>query len=491
MGLYDRIKNGVSSFVRGLSPQPYREAMLMAEQIPSFAVSTRMRLLPYIEGVETQAMREAYRLLEKDPIIKSALEQMILPICSLDLEMKPVSKSAIGKEVAEFCGDMLRGMKDGIGGLVYKILYGGYTQGYSVGEKVHAIKNRGKWKGKVVLDNLKAKSYRDYQLEVDEYLNVTSVIGTRHNTTYSTAKFVIYRHNPIYEYPAGRSELQCIYHMYWLKDTVLKLRGIGAERFSIPLLLAKYPQGATPIKTALQQALAIVKAGGQLVIPKEAEVTAVEMSTRSQSDFEAFLNYLDRQIMTGLTGASLQAMQGAENSQRGSSVVHRSIAELKPRRHADGVLEIIKTQILPEIVEWNYGPDVEVPTPLFRGLDDEDLLQRAQIDQILQQMGFDHSVQGMEAAYNRQQALSDEDKLIPLSVKQSQNYPGNGIEEEGSGLADLNLPLPKPEANKFAEIAGQKGAHDTITADKLLAKAKSEVQRNLGDVTKSALRRFL
>ncbi len=174
--------------------------------------------LPFIDEKtgETEQMRLYYRMMMRDPIIKAALLGKTLDVASLDLHVNPMEGgNSRDRACARFTNWNLNQRVTGRAPrLAMDICLPGLIDGYSLCEKAWQHQETGKYRGSYVLDKLKGKDVdNDVVLIVDEYRNVTGILGLRYNAGYvfSPADFALFRYLPIFDYPGGQSDLRACY----------------------------------------------------------------------------------------------------------------------------------------------------------------------------------------------------------------------------------------------------------------------------------------
>lgn len=396
--------------------------------------------LPYfdeaVQGTgETTAMRQCYRRMLADPNVKAAVLGKILAVAGLTLRIQPASKtSQRDRGIADFIHwNLTRRISGGLPQLVLDILLGALVDGYSINEKVWCLEDKApEWKMKWVLRDLKAKDVnRDAVLEVDEFRNITGVRGYRYNAgeTYDTKNFVIYSHLKLYENPGGMSDFRAVYSRYWLMDTVLKLRAMGLEKRSIPLLKGEYT--APGQRKSLEDSLEQVKFRNWMSVPQGVRVEAVNLAGSSQSEFAEAIHDLREDIFLGIQGALLQALTGGAGQQRGASAVHKDTADLF-KWHLSAVIEAIlndrETGLIPDMVDRNYR-GADYPWATMSGVDEAELEESLRVDQGLHGLGLDLSKEELYEKYGRSPPKDDEDKLAgqaaPGGAPGGPGSPGN------------------------------------------------------------------
>lgn len=446
----------LQTIARTLDPRPFAEIRTMMEafehrsqEVIKQMATGKIRLLPFYSDMdgETPAMRRSYRAMMREPTVRAAIYQIILPSCFLNLEMQPASDHPIDKEAAEFMQWNITRARGGLVALVEATLLGGMIEGYSVAEKVWTEAQHGRWEGSTILKAIKARDTRHYQVEVDEYLNITSIIGTLNNKFWPTTKFVTHRNMPVYDHPAGCSEMKAVYRPAWMLDAVWKLRQAGLQRWSTPYLMGKYPLNQKGVQTALEAQIRQARGDGYVVIPEGASIEALTIASGSQADFAAAVQDLRTEILIGITLAHLQSAEGSTKDGAGDTSIHKEMSELRIWRNAADLAGIIDDQITPQLMEWNY-PGRDYPRALFNGVNDTDIKRELEIDEMLQRLGFPLSLAGIVQRTKRQPAADEADTLKPFN--------GGGV---GAGS-----PMPPP-GGVFKTVEPVKAPAPQLMAD--------------------------
>jgi hypothetical protein len=384
--------------------------------------------LPYFDDhtQETAEMRPWYRVMIREPFVKAAFLDKVFDIEALELHVNPYEDDSDGAEpipearlhknrqAAAFNQYAItKRVAGGVGGLVWSIFSGGLVDGYSICEKVWDIEQRGRWTGKYVLRELKPKDVdNDAILEVDEFRNVTAIMGLRYNAGefFSPADFVIFEHLKFYGKPGGMSDLRAAYAAFWMLDTVKKLRMIGCEKRAMPIIWGTYRDQAQ--RTSLENSLSLMKSANWLATPESVKATALDIAGASHEIFRASVESLQKDIVVSISGAYLQMMEGSAGDTRGDTSEHQSTAD-RVKGHLRVVfLETINKQIVPDLTDLNFA-GVDLPEAVQGGVDEGELAKSAAVDKLLQEMGLALSKRATYKKYGRQAPVGPDDELKP------------------------------------------------------------------------------
>ena len=375
--------------------------------------------LPFFDDQtgETATMRLYYRRMLADPVVKSALMGKIFAVSQLDLQIHPADKkNPTDKEVAEFCQWVLtERIMGGFDQLVWNILIGELVDGISVVEPVWRVEDQAdKWLNKWVIADQKAKDIdNDIVLLLDEFRNIVGIMGLRYNSGdyFDPGEFIIARHMKFLEAPGGMSDFRAVYSRYWILDTAWKLRAVGLERRSMPVLKGIYATASQ--KPSLENALSMARYNNWISAPAGAQIEVLDIAGRSQDEFRNAIQDLREEIFLGVQGATLQALTGGQGQERGNSKVHESTANLLKYALAKQVCNLLNNHecgVLKKLARLNYGK-VDLPRATMDAVDDMELAQSLPVDNGLHMLGIDLSKEQLREKYRRLPPQDEEDTL--------------------------------------------------------------------------------
>lgn len=404
---------------------PLREWVQTAPRMPAF--------FPWMDNLqnldETSDMRCAYRAMLASPNIKSALHSKILDVIALDLEIAPADKDKPRDvEVAKFVDwNLQKRFVDGKLHLMWNILMHGAIDGISVNTTVWADQDRGKWKGKRVLRDVKWVDIdQDAYLDIDEYKNIIGLKGVRYNAgqEYNPADFIIYKHLSLFDNPGGTSDLRAAYGPWWMLDTVFKLRGEGARRAAFPMPVGEYKDPTK--KIALEIVLANAEALNWAAVPEDTKLKTIDLAAGSEAYFASFRRDCQEEIFLSIQGSHLQALGAAKGSGglgHGGHATHKDTSEIWKQAVAEQFCALLNNQengLIKLIVDANYADVDDYPTASLSKVNLDEQLQRAQILQILLEGNFPASKTKISEEFRMPLGEDEEDTLQAVQVRQTQ-----------------------------------------------------------------------
>jgi Protein of unknown function (DUF935) len=380
------------------------------------------RFLPYYEdgSLETAEMRLAYRRMGSDPNVSAAIKGLIYAVAALDLKVVPANrKSKYDQEVADFVRWNLEDrLFEGMSGLVWNILSGGLTDGYSLCYKVWGCEKRGKHAGKWPLCRLKpVDTGNDAVVQTNSAMDIVGILGLRYNagTEFSPNEFVIYRHCPVYNQPTGTSALRCVYKRWWFLNAVMTLRGIATEKRSSPFAWATYKTASQESK--LNAMMAKLKSQNWATVPEGVLLQVLDLAGSGETIFQSFCKDAAEDIFLGIQHATLQALTGGANEERGSSEIHKHQTDVVREYLTRGIETCLNdhdTGLIRDIVDLNFVVE-DYPRALLTSVDKDGQKKEADLAKQLQDMGLKLSVADM---YDRFSLTPPEDESDVLQKEQ-------------------------------------------------------------------------
>ena len=377
------------------------------------------QLLPYVDDPtgESAAARAAYRKMLAEPFVKAPLFSKIFAVAAGELNFAPAVEDDPRAQLhADFCRwQFTERLAGGVPLLAWSIFSGGLIDGYSVSHKARAVQVGGKWHGKHILREVKAKRVGDdVVLVTDEYQNVVGLQGQRYNSgeVFHPDDFLIWRNPGLYGSPTGMSDLRAAYRAYWCQDSAIKLRMIGAEKRALPLIVGQYKDSTQ--KPSLEAALELAKSSHWLSAPVEAQIQALNIAGTSESYFRDLIKDLREEIVLAVAGALLQQLQGAVGAERGDSQVHKDTSDLLKWWLQAALLEVLNGHeggLIRDVIDPNFANVGEYPRATVGGIDERELAESLRIDQGLSQIGWKLSRKDLARRYGRAWATGPDDEV--------------------------------------------------------------------------------
>jgi phage gp29-like protein len=405
----------------------------------------------YFDDQDPEAFRRNYPEMMNDAAVKAAMLALLFEVCALDLNVHPADEQdEEGKEVAEFVKYALCATQGGLAALLMKMAKPALVNQFSISELVYQTETRGKWADKWVLKAVKSKDITNgnWSFRLDAFKNVLGIIHLQEGQTkvFDPGKFVRYALMPDYENPRAVSHLRAAYRAWWVKRTVMRAWAVFAER-----------QGLVPFgtyqsesqKKALETQLAKFNSRRWLAVPEGVKLDVIRyVSGESGKSQQDIIRDLDKQIFLAIRLAFLQALEGDRTGARSMGEVHETTADLMAWFLAADLASTISTQIVPRLVELNYGEDTPCPVVKLESPVMEDLVQRSTVDTNLTAMGLELSKKQLREVYGRVEPEDEDDALKKAAPPPSPfgKQPGDGKDGQPPEPGDTGPADPSADA---------------------------------------------
>lgn len=338
-----------------------------------------VEILPVDEIITRKGWKE-YRAMLHDPQITATLEFKKLMVLGRKFDVEPASKDQKDIDIAEFVAKALRQMdivakwKEALSALEW---------GFSLGELIWKV---GKVDGKqaIVLKDIKFRDPEFITFHADAHGNVkkweqdvkafsvqlgTAGAGFQGEIFLEPDKVFHFAHNRLFGQHYGKSDLRACYRSWWAKKFVIQFFNVYLERMGAPMTMMKYPQGASSdLKNTLKNILKGLSSKQEILIPAGVEIELIEATRSGKADYDAALDYHDREIaramlMVALLGAGGNAVKRGSDSQ--SRIHLRTLHKMADQLGAS-LMAAFNAQVVKQLVDFNFDIDGEYPKVFFQ-----------------------------------------------------------------------------------------------------------------------------
>lgn len=388
MSFFDSLKTGFGFFNSGLglnTPPPPPAGALIDEElgIPSESVFNRMKLHPFSPDALLQ--RKGWKILERmaqDDQIAQNLTALKVMRLSTGFTIEAADDTPAAEEHKEFIEFLLTDFIEGsINQDLFEIM-GALGLGYSITEKNYKIIEKGRFKGKIGLKNLKSKRPHDFNIFTDEFLNPISLVKVEQpdiGNELPIDKFIIYSFRKRYENVFGTALTRSLYDLWWLKHIVKRSLGVYLERFGVPFAIGTYEDGFKQ-KAAAFRMLKALRTETVALLPKSLDVEFKETTGRGVDLFIKTIKHIDEQISKTILGQTLTQSQGSSGSQS-LGKVHQDILTLYINELGNDLEDLLNEQLIRDLIDFNFPNVDKYPKYKFKSIDAED--EGPQIDRFL------------------------------------------------------------------------------------------------------------
>ena len=352
---------------------------------------------------------QLWERMELDPHVYSSLQTRKATVLALPRQILAWDKSPEAREQRDFVEhalDQIAFHQD------LKDLLDAVAKGYAVSEVMWG-QREGKW---VPLD-IKSRAQSRFLFGWENELRLWGPWDPWPGTPMPLRKFMVATFDGRWDNAYGNAILSKCFWAWWFKKHGLKFWMIFLEKFGAPTVIGKYPPGASSEqKEALLAAADAVRTETGIAIPDNQMLELLEAQRQGATvSYEAFCDYLDKQISKAIVGATLasgEASKGGGN--RAMAQVHQETLMNLVSDDAQMLMETVNRDLIRPLIEFNYGPPpagMGYPRLHIETESKETGLDMANRDKVIWSMGLPISKQQLQDKYALAQPESPDDAL--------------------------------------------------------------------------------
>lgn len=334
-----------------------------------------------------------YDEIERDCHAFAVLQKRKFAVVANDWHIQAASDNAVDQAAAERADRMLSRLP--LDQIAVDLL-DAILKGYAVAEVVWDMTD-----GDVTPVAILPRDQRRFVFDVDGRPRLLDWSNMITGVELPARKFIVHRFGAKDGNPYGLGLGTRLFWPVWFKRQGLQFWLTFADKFGSPTPLGTYPVGATQEqKDALLGALQALANDVGITIPEGMQVKLLEASHSGGASgvYDALLKYLDDEIEKAVLGTTqtTSSRSGGLGSQ--VSAVQNEVRLELVRADADMLAGTLNATLLTWIAEFN-DPDAIPPQIAWDVKVDEDLLIRAQRDQILSQLGYQLTPEAVRDVY--------------------------------------------------------------------------------------------
>lgn len=350
------------------------------------------------EGAGSRAIGGIYGLYnemeDKDSHLYSVLQTRKLGVLSRSREIMPADNSQQAIMVADFVKEVIGGIKDFEQALFN--LLDAVSKGFAVLEIIWDVK-----KGRVVVEELKSRFQGRFCFDKDNNLclvdGVNYPYGILAHASVSTnvkhvpeKKFVVFTFNGNNGNPYGNGLCGKAFWHYWFKKNNLKFWLIFNEKFGSPTVIGKYKSGTSEEeRDKLMDVVESMQNDTGVIIPENVMIEFLEASrSGSVNSYKDLADWCNDEISKLVIGETLTTSEGRNSGSYALGKIHETVRNEYIEFDAKCMMDVINNQLIPHIVNFNFGSDAPCPKMVIDTSADEDLESAINLDKSLISMGL-------------------------------------------------------------------------------------------------------
>ncbi|MBN1867122.1 DUF935 family protein [Candidatus Sumerlaeota bacterium] len=367
---------------------------------------------------------------EKDGHLFAVLQTRKNGVLSCPRKVVPASENPRDQEIARFVEQSLHRIR-GFDATLMNIL-DALGKGLSIQEIVWEERQ-----GRIEARELKSRAPARFAFGPDESLRLAAetvaLVSTSADAPRTSGqgpwtdprplperKFVVFVFGGLYQNPYGLGLCARAYWYYWFKKNNLKFWVIYNEKFGSPTILGKYRPGATDEdRQRLYEVIESLQNDTGVTVPESITIELLEARrTGNASTYRDLADWCNDEISKIVLGATLTSSEGRRSGSRSLGEVHERVRSEYIEADARALEDAVNSQLVRWLVDFNFGPDVDIPRWTIDTADLAELAREIDLDRQLVAAGialpesYFYSKYGRPAPVGREAALRYDDQNL-------------------------------------------------------------------------------
>lgn len=345
-----------------------------------------------ISGDSPEVRSIYFGMYKKEPRLNAAIEGKVASISTQEITVTAADEDRPQDvEAAQFIDAAIKTSNQSWVTLIVSLLRAGCIFGWSVNEiKMRPIRH-GRFMGKWGLEHIRPLNTEPFlKLQLDVYRNIVGVVNLiRGIQDFKPDKFVFYANKPLFGNPFGQSDVQPAERAVRLFREAYQVWYVALQRYSLPYMHGKVKDPNQ--RMMMEAALRDIQGAGWGVTGKEDEITVLNMAAAAaMGGFESLIDKVSEDIFFAVRGSSTPSQP---SSNKGGDVRHDT--ETSKKTGSDPIEQLIAEEVclslnrwlIPQLMKWNYPPDVGLPIATLANVDMEWVKDRLDVLKAVEDSG--------------------------------------------------------------------------------------------------------
>ena len=346
---------------------------LLEPYIGEVSKDPRRRASYYTGSFEESEAVRLYRDILRDERCDAALDQRLDAVISRPWEVEPGGPARRDRLAAESLREQLSAIRfnEACRQLLFAVWYG-YAVAEAIWERDGLSASQAG--GRVILADLRVRAQERFRWGDSQEL----LLRTRSNPNgekIPPGKFVVVKRAGDHgDVPHGPGKARWCYWPVWLKRHGLKFWCVALEKFGAPTPKGTYRRGAGQEEIdKLLELMRAVSTGTGIAVPEGQDIELMESARRAGGDYDAFVAYLDKILVTTILGQASTTDQGPW---RGTAEIQKDVRDEVMIADARLLDAALNTTVSRWLTGWNF-PGAAIPQIRRNAEPREDLDARA------------------------------------------------------------------------------------------------------------------
>jgi phage gp29-like protein len=337
--------------------------------------------------------------------------------------VQSASDSALHREQRDFCIFALKSLPQLQN--IKRHFLSAHAFGFSVGEKMYRVVDRGQWTGAVIFEDILDKPQRWFSFDEDRRLRFLTQ-NDPDGVVLPQEKFVVNTFGTNSN-PWGEPVLDLCYWPWYLKHHAMKNQGLWFEKWASPTAQAKYKWTGAGASNAQNRERALEVAMSfqndqAIAIPEGIDISLLESTRSGAISFESYISQLTQMESRIVTGQLLASM-GLEGGSYALGKVHAKQESNKVEMLA-AWLDSRINGLFRELIDRNWSPQEAYPRHMTLAKSPTERQAETTIQRSLQMMGLEFSKAYTERKFQVVPPEGPDDILkLPEGIQPGQELP--------------------------------------------------------------------
>lgn len=316
-----------------------------------------------------------YREVLSDDEVKSAFSQRQDALISREIKVEAGGERPVDIEAA----DAMRQQIDALGfDRITRLMHYGVFYGYAVSELIYGVRDNLLW-----IDEIKVRDRRRFRFSPKGELRLLTPQNIAAGEVCESPYFWSFATGADHDdEPYGLGLAHWLYWPTYFKRNDIKFWLIFLDKFGMPTVAGKHPEGATPEQKRNLLALTrAISTDSGVIMPEGMTLEMLSAARSGAADYQAMYNAMNEAIRR-VTVGQISSSGGASKGIGGNESLQDKVLDSIVKADADVICESWNRGPGKWFTEFNF-PDAAVPVVSRVFEEEEDLKDRAERDKLI------------------------------------------------------------------------------------------------------------